>query len=187
MLTATAWDAHVEQLFDRVRQLHKLLTTANIPYRIVGGMGVFFHVAERDPIRARLTADVDAAIARDHLASVIEAAAGISRQYRRVAGVDMLVDAEQPRARSAIHLIYLNEKVRPEYAEPVPDSPPAVTQEGILIAAVADLVRMKLTSYCVEDQVHIQDLDGVGLITAEIEAGLPDLLRTRLAEIRAKA
>ena len=54
-----------------------------------------------------------------------------------------------------------------------------------LIAPVADLVRMKLTSYRLKDRVHIQDLDGVGLITPEIEAQLPEPLRHRLAEVRA--
>ena len=44
---------------------------------------------------------------------------------------------------------------------------------------------MKLTSFRLKDQVHIQDLDGVGLITPEIEAGLSDVLRERLAKVRA--
>jgi hypothetical protein len=44
---------------------------------------------------------------------------------------------------------------------------------------------MKLTSYRLKDRVHIQDLDSVGLITPEIETGLPELLRNRLAETRA--
>jgi len=74
MLTAAAYDIHVDQLFDRIQQLHLLLTAARIPYRIVGGMAVFIHVFERDPLRARLTADVDAAIDRRDLSAVIEAA-----------------------------------------------------------------------------------------------------------------
>jgi hypothetical protein len=97
----------------------------------------------------------------------------------------MLVDAVQPRARSAVHLIFLNEKVRPSYTEAVPASPPDRTREGILLAPVIDLVRMKLTSFRLKDRVHIQDLDAVGLISAEIEAELPTLLRDRLAEVRA--
>jgi len=64
MLTAAAYDTHVEQLFEKIQQLHALLTAAGVPYRIVGGVAVFIHVSERDPLRARLTADVDAAIHR---------------------------------------------------------------------------------------------------------------------------
>ena len=81
--------------------------------------------------------------------------------------------------------MFLNEKVRSEYLEPVPASEPVRTKEGILIAPVADLVRMKLTSFRLKDKVHIQDLDGVGLITPEIEQGLSEPLRGRLAEVRA--
>ena len=70
--------------------------------------------------------------------------------------------------------------------EPIPDfSEEAETIEGALVAPVADLVRMKLTSFRLKDKVHIQDLDGVGLITPEIEAGLSEPLRQRLAEVRA--
>lgn len=185
MLTATAYDTHVEQLFERIQQLHSLLTGARVPYRIVGGVAVFIHVSGRDPLRARLTADVDAAIDRQHLPAVIEAAQKIGWLHRCERGADMLVDAALPKARSAVHLVFLNEKVRPEYAEPVPASPPASTREGVPLAPVADLVRMKLTSYRLKDRVHIQDLDAVGLIGPEIEAQLPDLLQNRLAEIRA--
>ncbi len=185
MLTATAYDTHVEQLFDRIQKLHTLLTTAGVSYRIVGGMAVFIHVSERDPLRARLTADVDAAIERKDLPTVIAMAEKGGWVYRHSAGVDMLVDAAQPKARSAVHLVFLSERVRPEYEEAVPSSPPVTTQEGILLAPVADLVRMKLTSFRLKDRVHIQDLDAVGLIDSEIEAQLPKRLRERLAEVRA--
>lgn len=174
MLTATAYDAHVEQLFARVQQLHRILSEAGISYRIVGGLAVFIHVSERDPLRARMTADVDAAIRRADLPDVIDAAARSGWVHRHVAGVDMLVDAERSQSRSSIRLF-----------EALPDSPPQQTCEGIFLAPVADLVRMKLTSYRLKDRVHIQDLDSVGLITPEIEAGLPEPLRNRLAETRA--
>ena len=94
----------------------------------------------------------------------------------------MLVDAREPRARSAVHMIFVREK----YLETVPDfSAPVRTSEGVLLAPVADLVRMKLTSYRLKDRVHIQDLDSVALITPEIEAQLSEPLRARLREVRA--
>jgi hypothetical protein len=106
-------------------------------------------------------------------------------EYRHAAGVDMLVDAAKPSARSAVHLVMVREKVRPEYSETVPDFSQSVeTQEGVCLAPVADLVRMKLTSFRLKDRVHIQDMDSTGLITAEVEAGLPEDLRRRLAEVR---
>ncbi len=184
MLTATAYDTHVEQLFSRLHELHNLLTGAGIPYRIVGGLAVFLHVSERDPIRARLTSDIDAAVRRQDLESVIAAAQQIGWNFRHVAGIDMLVEGSEPKVRSAVHLVFLGEKVRPDYVEPVPASMPERTSEGIFLAPVADLVRMKLTRFRLKDRVHIQDLDAVGLITPEIESQLSSFHQTRLAEVR---
>ena len=97
----------------------------------------------------------------------------------------MLLDAEKPDVRSA-HLIIVKQKVRPENLEPVPDFSTAVeAEEGVLLAPVRDLVRMKLVSYRLKNRVHIQDLERAGLITREIEAELPPELRLRLDEIRA--
>jgi len=42
----------------------------------------------------------------------------------------MLVDAVKPTARSAIHLVFVGEKVRREYLKPVLFSPPAKTVEA---------------------------------------------------------
>jgi hypothetical protein len=185
MLTAAAYDIHVEQLLERMRRFHGALDSAGIPYRIVGGMAVFIHVSERDPEKARLTADVDAGVARADLPRIIAAAEKGGFRFRHVAGVDMLVDAATPRARSSVHLVFVSEKVRPGYVEPVPASEPVRTKEGILIAPVVDLVHMKLTSFRLRDKVHIQDLDSVGLITPEIEQTLSPVLMARLAEVRA--
>ena len=69
--------------------------------------------------------------------------------------------------------------------ESVPEfSQPTVTGEGIQLAGVADLVRMKLTSFRLRDKTHIADMDAVGLITPEMEAELSDALRKRLEQVR---
>ena len=186
MLTIAAYDRHVEQLLDTVRRLAQALTHAGIDYRVVGGVAVFLHVHERDPGAARSTRDVDVAVDRAQLRAIGDAVRPFGFTYRHAAGIDMLVDAREPKAKSAVHLIFVGEKVRPDYVAPVPDfSPPIRTAEGVLLAPVADLVRMKLTSYRLKDRVHIQDLDAVGLITPEVEAELPEVLRARLGEVRA--
>jgi hypothetical protein len=185
MITATAYDKHVEQLFEVMKRVHVALTNAGIDYRIVGGVGVFLQVSERDPIAGRLTKDVDIAVKRDDLQRIAAAVEPHGFKYRHAAGVDMLVDATQPKARSAVHFVFIREKVRPEYLEPVPDfSEPTVTEEGVLLSSVPDLLRMKLTSLRLKDKVHIIDMDGVGLISPEIEAALPDPLRHRLQQVR---
>jgi hypothetical protein len=186
VLLNTFYENKVDKLRDVVKLLDSALTIAGIRYQVVGGFAVFCHVDRIDPLAARLTRDVDVAIARADLQRVADAVKPTGMQYRHVAGVDMLVDTEAPRARSAIHLIFVKEKVRHEYIDTVPDiSAPVRTAEGILIAPVADLVKMKLTSFRLRDQVHIQDLDSVGLITPEIDASLSEALRERLAKVRA--
>ncbi len=185
MITAKALDAHVEQLFTLLERLHSALTDAGIEYRVIGGMAVFFQVSARDPDAARLTRDVDIAVDRSDLARIAKAAESFGFRYRHVAGIDMLVNAEAPKAKSAVHLVFIREKVRPTDLSPIPDfSAPTKTVEGFLLAAVPELVRMKLTSFRIKDKTHIIDMDSVGLITPEIEAGLPEALRQRLERVR---
>jgi hypothetical protein len=83
----------------------------------------------------------------------------------------MLLDDTEPRVSSGIHLVFAGKKERPEYREAVSGfSEPTRTAEGVLVAPVVDLVRMKLTSFRLRDEVHIQDQDPVGLITPEVQA-----------------
>ena len=131
MTTITAYDRHVRQLFDTIDRLARALAQARIEYRLVGGIAVFLHVHERDPLAARSTRDVDVAVNRADLERIIEAVRPVGFEFRHAAGVDMLVDAREPRARSAVHLALVGEKVRPEDTEPVPAfSPAARTAEG---------------------------------------------------------
>ena len=160
------------------------MESAGIPCRVIGGLAIFIHVETRDPIKARLTRDIDVAIDRRDLERIKEVVVPFGFEYRHVAGVDMFLTGDK-KARSAVHAVFVGEKVRPEYAEPIPGSEPIKTEYGISIAPVADLVHMKLTSFRLKDKVHIQDMDSVGLITPEIEAELSPLLRERLAEVRA--
>jgi hypothetical protein len=186
MITARAYDTHMDQLFERIKRLHAALDSAGIEYRVVGGLAVFFQVSMRRPGRGRSTEDVDIAIDRKELQRIAAVAEKFGFRYRHVAGIDMLVDAETPRASTAVHMVFINEKVRAAYLEPVPGfSEPTRTEEGVLLAPVADLVKMKLTSFCMKDQLHLKDLDSARLITPEIEASLPEALRARLTEVRA--
>ena len=92
----------------------------------------------------------------------------------------------EPSARRAVHLVFTGERVRPEYPEPTPEFGPCRKVPGIRLVALADLVRMKLTSFRAKDEAHLKDLDEAGLITAEIEAHLPAVLRERLARVRSR-
>lgn len=186
MITFGVYDTHIGKLIDVVRRLHAMVERAGIEYRVIGGLAVFLHVSTREMEHARATNDIDVAIDRSALQRIAEICGEYGFQYRHAAGVDMLVDAADRKSAPGIHFVFVREKVRPDYPEDVPDfSPPVRTEEGLLLAPVADLVRMKLTSFRLKDKVHIQDMDKVGLITPEVEAKLSPVLRERLAEVRA--
>ena len=97
----------------------------------------------------------------------------------------MLLQTGEPSARKAVHLIFSGERVRPEYSEPAPTLAASHTIKGVRLVPLADLVRMKLTSFRLKDQTHLKDLDESGLITPEIEAALTPPHRERLARVRA--
>lgn len=180
----TFFEERVQQLFSLAGMVEKIFASAGLEYRLVGGLATYLYVEQAEPDAGRLTKDIDVAVHREDLQKIAEAAAPFGFQYRHVAGVDMLVQADAPSARRAVHLIFAGEKVRPEYPEPAPAIGPAQTIRGLRVVPLVDLVRLKLTSYRIIDAAHVKDLDNVGLITPEIENALTSVLRDRLAEIR---
>jgi len=188
-----AYNNHLDQLTATASRVCNALRQAGIDYRVVGGLAVLFHVQSRDPLAARLTKDVDLAVNRADLNRIAEAVRSIGLEYRHVAatgqiaGIDMLVDAVTPKARSGVHLLFAGERVRPTDLEPVPVlSDPIVADQGILVTSLASILRMKLISFRQRDKTHIVDMDSVGLITPDIEAGLPEALSQRLNQVRAE-
>ncbi len=175
MITIRAYDMHVEQLFEKLRRIHRALSEAGIPYRVVGGVAVFFHVDARDSGCGRMTRDIDVMVDPARIDAVKIAAEKRGFRYEHTPDGDSLTDAQDPE-RTVIHLI---SETGETFREPV------ICAEGALLAPVFDLVRMKLGTFRLKDRVHVQDMDSVGLITPEIEAGLPEVLRQRLAEVRA--
>ena len=53
-----------------------------------------------------------------------------------------------------------------------------------MVIPVADLIKMKLTSFRLKDQVHVQSLDAAGLVTGDVERKLTPELLQRLKQIR---
>src|SRR5438105_7629400 len=117
MLVNAHFEKHVHELIELASRFAAALSKAGIDYRIVGGLGVYLHVNAIDPIAARLTRDIDAAVRRIDIETIARLVKAFGLEYRHVAGVDMLVDARAPKARTAVHLIFVDEKVRPEYVE----------------------------------------------------------------------
>ena len=80
MISATAYDEHVEQLFEVLKRVTSALQAAGIEYRVVGGVAVFLHVSEKDPLAARMTRDIDMAVDRRDLDRIADA---VRRELRR--------------------------------------------------------------------------------------------------------
>lgn len=181
----TFFEDRVQQLFDLGAIVEKIFSTAGLEYRVVGGLAVYLYVEEAAPDAGRLTKDIDILVRREDLDRIAKAAEPFGFEHRHVAGVDMLTRSDQPSARRAVHMVFAGEKVRPEYAEAAPLLGETREIRGLCLIPLAELVRMKLTSFRLKDQTHLKDLDEAGVITAEIEATLSPALRERLKSVRA--
>ena len=182
----TFFEKRVEQLFDLAGRVEAAFAAAGLEYRVIGGLAVYLYVEEAEPDAGRLTRDIDIAVRREDLDRIARAVEPFGLQYRHAAGVDMLVQAGESSARRAVHLIFTGEKVKASYPEPAPSIGPCRKLHGVRLVPLADLVRMKLTSFRSKDETHLKDLDEAGLITPEIEADLSEVLRARLAQARAR-
>jgi hypothetical protein len=179
-----------ERLFELVGVLHEIagaLSEQGVPHELVGGLAVMVHVEAVDPSESMLTRDVDLMIRRSDIEWVKDIAARHGFRFRHAAGLDMLMRGETDSARNAVHLLISGEKVRPNQATPNPPLNPEKKQilgEEVMIIPIPDLVRMKLSAFRLKDQVHVQVMDRVGLITEEVVKGLPAELRERLEHVR---
>ena len=177
-----------ERLFNLVGILHKIarpFADADIPYEVVGGLAVLIHVEEADPTHSVLTRDVDILMSRSDLDRAVAAAESQGFRFRHVAGVDMLLYGDK--AVNAIHLVFSGEKVKAAQASAHPPVAPehkTIQGQQVPVIPVADLVRMKLSANRDKDRVHLRSLDAAGLITPEIERGLPERLQVRLRQVR---
>jgi hypothetical protein len=94
----------------------------------------------------------------------------------------MFLDGPTAKARDAVHIVYANEKVRRDDLLPSPDVTDGERGPAFQMLTLEALVRMKLTSYRLKDQVHIRDMLEVGLLDASWMARLPSELAERLKQ-----
>ena len=187
LLLNTFFEEAVFHLLGILKRISEPLEQAAIPHELIGGLAVFIHVEHAASDAGRTTKDVDLMIRRGDLEKVIGVAEEHGFRFRHVAGVDMLCYGVSNRARDAVHLLFSDEKVKAAQIEPNPSlAPEKVDARGqtVWIIPIPDLVRMKLTTNRLVDQVHIKDMDEVGLITPEIERSLSPELLKRLQDTR---
>jgi hypothetical protein len=173
----------VELVKQRLQRATAALESAGVRYAVVGGNAVAAWVSQVDPAAARNTVDVDLLIERVDFEKVKAALAAAGFVYRHAKSVDMFLDGPQGKPREAIHTIFAGEKVRAEYSEPAPALTHVARHTSFNVLAFDALVNMKLTSFRLKDQVHIQDLIEVGLLDQSALARFPAELSERLKEL----
>lgn len=175
--------AAVEKVRDRLARAVKALDAAGIPYAVTGGNAVAAWVTRVDAAAVRNTQDVDILLRREDLerAKVELEKAGFV--YRHVKSVDMFLDGQEAKARDAVHIVFAGEKVRDDYLSAAPEIDQVDSQGDFRVVNLEPLVRMKLTSFRLKDQVHLQDMVQVGLIDDSWPARFDAELAERLKEI----
>jgi len=173
----------VENVRLRLTRAARALNDAGIPYAAVGGNAVAAWVSTVDEAAVRNTQDVDIALRRSDLPAATAALEAAGFVYRHAKGVDMFLDGPSAKARDAVHVVFAGEKVRPEYAEPVPDTAVAHIKDDVRFMPLEPLLRMKLTSFRDKDRTHVRDLIDVGLIDASWTARLSPELASRLQQL----
>ena len=173
----------VEKVRERLLRATTALEQAGIPYAVAGGNAVAAWVSRVDEAAVRNTQDVDILLRRSDLDAATRALEGAGFVRRHVAGLDIFLDGPDAKARDAVHVVFANEKVRPEYVTEAPDVDEAEVDPNFRLLRLEAVVRMELTSFSIEGRMHLRDLIDVGLVDENWYARLPAPLAERLREL----
>lgn len=173
----------VAKVRERLLRATAALNQAGVPYAVVGGHAVASWVATVDEGAVRNTRDVDLLLRRADLPAATAALEQAGFVRAEVLDVTMFLDGPDAKPSESIHLLFAGEKVRPEHPLPSPDVITIDDPAGFHVITFEALVYMKLLSNRRKDQVHLQDLIGVGLIDRGWLNRLPPVLAERLKVI----
>ncbi len=173
----------VEKVRDRLRRAVAALESASIPYSVIGGNAVAEWVGRVDESAVRNTRDVDILLRRSDFDTAKRALEAAGFTYRHAASIDMFLDGKGAKARDAVHVIFANEKVRPDDPVTTPDVADSEAGATFRVLSLEALVRMKLIANRRKDQVHLLDMLDVGLIDSTWPARYPPELAARLQHI----
>ena len=104
----------VEKVRQRLLRAAQALEKAGVAYAVAGGNAVALWVSRVAEAAVRNTQDVDILLARADLAKAKIALEQAGFVYRHTGGLDVFLDGPQAKARDAVHIVFANEKVRPE-------------------------------------------------------------------------
>jgi hypothetical protein len=173
----------VEKVRERLLRATSALEAAGVRYAVIGGNAVAVWVARVDPEAVRNTSDVAILLQRNDLEAAKVTLSGVGFIHREIAGVDMFLDGPQGGPRGAVHVIFANERVRPDDLESNPAVAESEAGTDYRVVSLEALVRMKLTSFRDKDRTHLRDLLEVGLIDASWVSRLSPELGARLQQL----
>jgi hypothetical protein len=175
--------AAVEEVRERARRATAALRQAGIPHVVIGDHAVASWVARVDKEAVRNTKDVDLLVRREDFDRVVDTLQSVGSIHQNVSGVDLFLDGSEGSVRSAIHIVFAGERVRPDHPLPSPDVAEAEAGPDFPVPTLEALVRMKLTSFRLKDKVHLMDLLDVGLVDEDWCDRLPPEIAARLKDI----
>lgn len=170
----------MEEVKRRLAKAAAALDQAGVHYAVIGGNAVAAWVTQWDEGGARNTLDVDLLLRREDLPQATAAMQEAGFVLRRAMGITMFLDGPGAKARDAVHILFAEEKVREEYLIPAPSVLESQLLGSLRVLNLEALVRMKLTSYRLKDQVHLLDMIQLGMIDSSWPTRLPESLRSRL-------
>lgn len=173
----------IEEIRARLLRVTSVLNAAGVPYAVIGGNAVAEWVGRVDKEAVRFTKDVDILLRRRDLPWAIEVLERAGFVFGESLGVPFFLDDPSASPKSAVHVIYSNEKVKAADLVPAPDVTDYVDSELFRILALEKLVQMKLTSYRDKDRVHLRDMLDVGLIDGTWPARFAPELAARLQHL----
>jgi hypothetical protein len=173
----------VAKVRERLLRATAVLGQAGIPYAVVGGHAVASWVSTIDEGAARNTRDVDLLVRREDLPTATAAFEKAGFVRAEVLDVTMFLDGPNAKPSESVHLLFAGEKVRAEHPLPCPEITTIDDPAGFRVITLEALVCMKLLSNRRKDQVHVEDMIGVGLIDRSWLTKLPPVLAERLQAI----
>lgn len=170
----------VQEVRERLLRTTKALERANVSYAVAGGNAVAAWVGRVDAAAIRFTQDVDILLRRADLADANAALEPEGFVFRHVGGMDVFLDGPDAKVRSAVHVIFAGEKVRPHEALPNPEVSQSVQLNQYRVLDLKALVQIKLTAFRDKDRTHLRDLLDIGLIDQSWTSRYPPELAERL-------
>ena len=168
---------------ERLLRATAALNRICISYAVVGGNAVAYWVATVDEGAVRTTRDIDFLVRRGDLPAITAALEKAGFVRDELLDVIMFRDGSEGKPSEAVHLLFAGERVRPDHLVRAPEIETVNDPANFPVIALEPLVLMKLLSNRRKDQVHVQDMIGVGLVDSSWLKKLPPELADRLRHI----